>query len=125
MNFLLSTIEKLWSLEFNVRISTWTHLMFTWERRQGLVVYENGESLAQDKTGRNVRHPSFGNKYRTLALGDPDILMKPRSGGNFEISHLVIWIRRLSKEEMRSKNIFAVVRQNTMTMQCCQERVSK
>ncbi|XP_028409012.1 uncharacterized protein LOC114531600 isoform X2 [Dendronephthya gigantea] len=124
MNFLLSTEDKLWSLEFLVKISTWTHLMFTWKRQQGLVVYENGEFLAQDKAGRNVRHPSFGNRYPILALGDPGLFRRRKLGGNFEISHLIIWTRSLSNKEIRSKNIFAVVRQDKKSMECCKQRVN-
>lgn len=100
-------------------------MLFAWERTQGVVVYENGEFLTKDETGDNVRYPSFVNKYQTLAVGDPGIFIKLRSGGRFEIGHLVIWTRRLLPQEIKLKAFMAVVRQDSTSRQCCRKKSSK
>ena len=105
--------------------STWVHLLFKWNRTEGVVVYENGEFLTKDEIGDKVRYPSFGNKYQTLAVGDPDMFMKLREGGSFEIAHLVIWTRHLRAKEIRMKAFMAVVRQNWTSRQCCRKKSSK
>ena len=106
--------------------STWVHLLFAWKRREGVYVYENGDFLTKDETGKEVRYPSFSNKFNTLALGDPKLFIKLKSeGASFEIGHLVIWIRRLRAEEIRMKAFMKVVRQNSISIQCCREKSSK
>ena len=125
LQFLLSTRIRLWSIEFSARKSAWVHLIFTWKRTQGLIVYENGQFLTKDETSENIRYPSFLNKYQTLTVGDPNIFLKLKSGGHFEIGHLVIWIRCLLAKEIQMKSFMAVVKQGSKSRQCCKNKYGK
>ena len=125
LQFLLSTTSQLWSIKFKMKKSTWVHLLFAWKREGGVFVYENGDFLTKNETGKEVRYPSFSNKFNTLAVGNPKLFIKLKSGASFEISHLVIWIRRIRAEEIRMKAFMRVVRHNSMSIQCCREKSSK
>ena len=126
LQFLLSTTSELWSIEFNIKKSTWVHLMFVWKRTLGLVLYENGEFLTKDNTSDNVHNPSIGKSYQILKVGDPQVLLKRTpAGGRFEIGHIVIWIRCLVAEEIRTKAFMAVVKQNSQSTHCCKKKHSK
>lgn len=120
----LSTTSKLWTLELNVKRS-WVHLMFTWKQKMGLVLYENGEFLTEAKTFQRIRYPSFTYKYRTLTVGAQDNLMKLKSGGVFEIGHLVIWTRSLSAKQIQSKSFLHVVRRSVRSIICCEQKYGK
>lgn len=125
LQFVLSTKAQLWSTQFNVRTSIWVHLLFAWNRTQGLAVYENGELLTKEKKGVKVRYPSFVNKFETLTVGDPSIVLNLRSGASFEIGHLVIWIRRLRSDEIKMKAFMAVIREDSTSRQCCRKKSGK
>ena len=106
--------------------STWVHLLFAWKGKEGVTVYENGDFLTKDDTGKEVRYPSFVNKFQTLAVGDPKLFLNLKSGGaSFDIGHLVIWIRRLRAHEIRVKAFMGVVRQDSISTQCCKGKSSK
>ena len=123
LKFNISTTSKLWSIQFNVKNSRWVHLMFAW-RTQGLVLYENGQFSTKTEKSKEVRYPSFGNSYQTLTTGDPQAFMKLRSGGRFEIAHLVIWTRCLAADERRTKAFMTIVKQDLSSRQCCRKKFS-
>lgn len=91
----------------------------------GLTLYENGEFLTTAKTFDSIRYPTFADKYRTLTIGADDNPLKWKSGGEFEIGHLVVWTRKLTADLIDRKAFLTVVQQTLQSIMCCRRKSGK
>lgn len=75
----------------------WTHILFTWTRRDGLKVYINGTFTAADQVGKVS--DSYGDRYSDLVIGTGnDGTYGHFASGAFD--EFVIWEMALSPNDV-------------------------
>lgn len=76
----------------------WTHILFTWTKKDGLKVYINATFTAGDATGGSVSE-FYGDPYPDLVIGTGnDKAYRHYVTGAFD--EFVIWERALSPKEI-------------------------
>lgn len=75
----------------------WTHILFTWTKKDGLMVYINGTFTAGDTAGSVSEN--YGDPYPDLVIGTGN----NRAYGHYvtgAFDEFVIWERALSPKEI-------------------------
>lgn len=93
-----STIERFFHFMFTLLGPYWTHILFTWTKKDGLKVYINATLTAENKNG-SISEETYGDPYPDLVIG---------TANNKGYSHyvtgafdeFVIWERALSPENI-------------------------
>ncbi|XP_076585973.1 adhesion G-protein coupled receptor D1 isoform X2 [Chaetodon auriga] len=87
-----------WKVNIRVPGPYWTHILFTWTKADGLMVYINGTFTASDATGGSVSE-YYGDPYADLVIGTGN----DRAYGHYvtgAFDEFVIWERALSPKEI-------------------------
>uniref|UniRef100_A0A3P8WL92 Adhesion G protein-coupled receptor D1 n=1 Tax=Cynoglossus semilaevis TaxID=244447 RepID=A0A3P8WL92_CYNSE len=86
-----------WKTNISVPGPYWTHILFTWTRRDGLKVYINGTFTAADQVGKVS--DSYGDRYSDLVIGTGnDGTYGHFASGAFD--EFVIWEMALSPNDV-------------------------
>uniref|UniRef100_A0A665WME4 Adhesion G protein-coupled receptor D1 n=1 Tax=Echeneis naucrates TaxID=173247 RepID=A0A665WME4_ECHNA len=87
-----------WKANISVPGPYWTHILFTWTKSDGLMVYINGTFTAGDAAG-NVSE-NYGDAYPDLVIGTGN----DRAYGHYvtgAFDEFVIWLKALSPDDIR------------------------
>ncbi|KAM9359854.1 adhesion G-protein coupled receptor D1 [Symphorus nematophorus] len=87
-----------WKANIRVPGPFWTHILFTWTKKDGLKVYINGTFTAGDTTGGSVSE-YYGDPYPDLVIGTGNA----KAYGHYvtgAFDEFVIWERALSPKEI-------------------------
>lgn len=87
----------LWKRSFAVPRDTWTHVSFTWDERDGLVIYANGSSVGGDPKGKTTEPKDV--YFSTFTLGRPNNEMVFSRAAYDEIA---VWERKLHPKEIEA-----------------------
>ncbi|KAJ8379916.1 hypothetical protein SKAU_G00006940 [Synaphobranchus kaupii] len=89
--------SKRWRAKIKIPGPYWTHVLFTWTRKDGLNVYINGTSSVRDAEGNVSKN--YGDHHQNLVIGsDNKESYKHYVTGAFD--EFVIWERALSPDEI-------------------------
>uniref|UniRef100_A0A8D0CNQ2 Adhesion G protein-coupled receptor D1 n=1 Tax=Sander lucioperca TaxID=283035 RepID=A0A8D0CNQ2_SANLU len=86
-----------WKANIRVPGPYWTHILFTWTKKDGLKVYINGTFIAGDTDGSVSEN--YGDPYPDLVIGTRN----DRASGHYvtgAFDEFVIWERALSPQEI-------------------------
>ncbi|XP_078106310.1 adhesion G-protein coupled receptor D1 isoform X2 [Sander vitreus] len=86
-----------WKANIRVPGPYWTHILFTWTKKDGLKVYINGTFIAGDTAGSVSEN--YGDPYPDLVIGTRN----DRASGHYvtgAFDEFVIWERALSPHEI-------------------------
>lgn len=87
----------LWKRSFSVPRSNWTHVTFTWDEREGLVIYSNGSYVGGDPKGKTTK---LERSYFTMfTLGRPNNVYAFSKAAYDE---LAVWERKLHPREIEA-----------------------
>ena len=87
----------LWKRSFSVPRSNWTHVTFTWDEREGLVIYSNGSYVGGDPKGKTTQ---LERSYFTMfTLGRPNNVYAFSKAAYDE---LAVWERKLHPREIEA-----------------------
>ncbi|XP_074628220.1 uncharacterized protein LOC141886102 isoform X3 [Acropora palmata] len=98
--FLLETRDSRWSLLLHEEVGLWTHMTFTWNNRDGLRYYEDGNLSTFTKRPVSVSPLRRQNYTPVITLARPSNMRRLGEYGKFEISKFAIWLKELSTEEV-------------------------
>lgn len=98
MEFYTRSNKHRWRANIDVPGPYWTHILFTWTKKDGLKVYINATLTAENKNG-SISEETYGDPYPDLVIG---------TANNKGYSHyvtgafdeFVIWERALSPENI-------------------------
>ncbi|KAJ7390831.1 Solute carrier 49 member 4 [Desmophyllum pertusum] len=85
----------LWKRSFAVPRDTWTHVTFTWDELDGLVIYANGSSVGGDPKGKTTEPEDI--YFTTFTLGRPNNAWVFSKAAYDEIA---MWERKLHPKEI-------------------------
>lgn len=86
-----------WKRSFAVPRDSWTHVTFTWDERDGLVIYANGSSVGGDPKGKMNKPEEI--YFTTFTLGRPNNAMYFSKAAYDEIA---VWERKLHPKEIEA-----------------------
>ena len=93
----LENSTVLWKRSFSVPRDTWTHVVFTWDNRVGLVIYVNGSVVGSDAVGRKTEPLDV---YRTtFTLGRPNDMS---AFSKCSYDEIALWERKLHPTEIEA-----------------------
>ncbi|XP_067019001.1 uncharacterized protein [Acropora muricata] len=98
--FLLETRDSRWSLLLHEEVGLWTHMTFTWNNRDGLRYYEDGNLSTFTNRPESVSPLRRQNYTPVITLARPSNMRRLGEYGKFEISKFAIWLKELSTEEI-------------------------
>ncbi|KAK2560536.1 Adhesion G-protein coupled receptor D1 [Acropora cervicornis] len=98
--FLLETRDSRWSLLLHEEVGLWTHMTFTWNNRDGLRYYEDGNLSTFTNRPVSVSPLRRQNYTPVITLARPSNMRRLGEYGKFEISKFAIWLKELSTEEI-------------------------
>lgn len=87
----------LWKRSFSVPRSNWTHVTFTWDEREGLVIYSNGSNVGGDPKGKTTKLER--NYFTMFTLGRPNNVYAFSKAAYDE---LAVWERKLHPREIEA-----------------------
>ena len=87
----------LWKRSFAVPRDTWTHVTFTWDDRDGLVIYANGSAVGGEPDGKTTKPQDV--YFTTFTLGRPNNKMVFSKAAYDEIA---MWERKLHPKEIEA-----------------------
>lgn len=87
----------LWKRSFAVPRDSWTHVTFTWDERDGLVIYANGSSVGGDPKGKTTEPEDI--YFTTFTLGRPNNALIFSKAAYDEIA---VWERKLHPKEIEA-----------------------
>ncbi|KAL9954760.1 hypothetical protein ACROYT_G042335 [Oculina patagonica] len=87
----------LWKRSFAVPRDSWTHVTFTWDERDGLVIYANGSSVGGDPKGKTTEPEDI--YFTTFTLGRPNNALIFSKAAYDEIA---VWERKLHAKEIEA-----------------------
>ena len=87
----------LWKRSFPVPRDSWTHVTFTWDERDGLVIYANGSAVGGDPKGKATEPEDV--YFTTFTLGRPNDEMIFSKAAYDEIA---VWERKLHAKEIEA-----------------------
>ena len=87
--------SMLWKRSFDVPRDSWTHVAFTWDAREGLVIYTNGTATVRDSLGQKTGRISRDNSV--LSLGRP---YNEAVFSRAAYDEIAVWYRKLAAEEV-------------------------
>lgn len=87
----------LWKRSFAVPRDKWTHVTFTWDERDGLVIYSNGSNVGGDPKGKTTKFER--NYFTTFTLGRPnnDLIFSKAA-----YDEIAVWERKLHPREIEA-----------------------
>ena len=88
---------KSWTLHVKIPQDTWTHLLFTWNSHEGLIVHTNGTLVGSLK--EFIRTPTLDNHHTLLTLGRANDQYKLSSAAYDELS---VWYHVLTEKEVKA-----------------------
>lgn len=89
--------SMLWKRSFAVPRDNWTHVTFTWDERDGLVIYSNGSYVGGDPKGKTTQPEDI--YYTTFTLGRPNNEFIFSKAAYDEIA---VWERKLHPREIEA-----------------------
>ena len=85
----------LWKRSFAVPRDSWTHVTFTWDERDGLVIYANGSSVGGDPKGKTTDPEKVYSKNFTLGRPNNALIFSKAA-----YDEIAVWERKLHPREI-------------------------
>ena len=119
--FLLETRDHRWSLLLHEEVGLWTHMAFTWNIRNGLRYYEDGNLSTFTIKPEFVSPLRQQNYTPIITLARPSNILRLKEYGKFEISQFAIWLKELSAEDIAGVHRSSVVYDQNNVL-CCHHK---
>ncbi|XP_068688990.1 uncharacterized protein [Montipora foliosa] len=122
--FLLETRNHRWSLLLHEEVGLWTHMAFTWNIRNGLRYYEDGNLSTFTNKPVSVSPLRQQNYTPIITLARPSNILRLKEYGKFEISQFAIWLKELSALDIAGVHRSSVVYDQSNVLCCHHKSVS-
>ncbi|XP_068728113.1 uncharacterized protein [Montipora capricornis] len=122
--FMLETRDHRWSLLLHEEVGLWTHMAFTWNIRNGLRYYEDGNLSTFTNKPEFVSPLRQQNYTPIITLARPSNILRLKEYGKFEISQFAIWLKELSAEDIAGVHRSSVVYDQNNVLCCHHKSVS-
>lgn len=87
----------LWKRSFPVPRDSWTHVTFTWDERDGLVIYSNGSSAGADQKGKKTKPEEVYNTSFTFGRPNNEVIFSKAA-----YDEIAVWNRKLHPKEVEA-----------------------
>ena len=87
----------LWKRSFPVPRDSWTHVTFTWDERDGLVIYSNGSSAGADQKGKKTKLEEVYNTSFTFGRPNNEMIFSKAA-----YDEIAVWNRKLHPKEVEA-----------------------